>query len=66
MSLQPIQDPGLPTHVHRRADTDPIAAKRAERQVASLFLTSALGTILFIYAYVGIPRDQLLFLPVIG
>ena len=66
MSLQPIQDPGLPTHVHRRADTDPVAAKRAERQVASLFLISALGTILFVYAYVGIPRNQLLFLPVVG
>jgi ubiquinol-cytochrome c reductase iron-sulfur subunit len=66
MSLQPIHDRGLLTHVHPRADTDPIAAKRAERQVASLFLTSALGTILFVYAYVGIPRDQLLFLPVIG
>jgi ubiquinol-cytochrome c reductase iron-sulfur subunit len=66
MSLQPIQDPGLPTHVHRKADTDPIAAKRAERQVAALFLISALGTILFIFAYVGIPRDSLIFLPVMG
>jgi ubiquinol-cytochrome c reductase iron-sulfur subunit len=66
MSIQPIQDPGLPTHVHRRADTDPIAAKRAERQVAILFLISALGTLLFIYSYVGIDQDQLIFLPVLG
>ena len=66
MSIQPIQDPGLPTHVHRKADTDPIAAKRAERQVAILFLTSALGTLLFIYSYVGIDQDQLIFLPIVG
>jgi ubiquinol-cytochrome c reductase iron-sulfur subunit len=66
MSIQPIQDPGLPTHVHRKADTDPVAAKRAERQVAILFLISALGTLLFIYSYVGIDQDQLIFLPVIG
>ncbi|MGA1669949.1 MAG: ubiquinol-cytochrome C reductase, partial [Candidatus Nanopelagicaceae bacterium] len=62
MSIQPIQDPGLPAHVHRKADTDLVAAKRAERQVAILFLTSAIGTLLFIYAYVGIPQDQLIFL----
>lgn len=66
MSIQPIQDPGLPAHVHRKADIDPIAAKRAERQVAILFLTSALGTLLFIYAYVGIPQDELIFLPIMG
>ena len=24
-----IKDPGLPAHVHRRTDTDPVAAKRA-------------------------------------
>lgn len=66
MSIQPIQDPGLPTHVHRKADTDPIAAKRAEKQVAILFLTSAFGTLLFIYSYVGIDQDQLIFLPILG
>jgi ubiquinol-cytochrome c reductase iron-sulfur subunit len=66
VSIQPIQDPGLPAHVHRKADIDPIAAKRAERQVAILFLTSALGTLLFIYAYVGIPQDELIFLPIMG
>jgi len=66
MSIQPIQDPGLPTHVHRKADTDAVAAKRAERQVAILFLTSAVGTLLFIFAYVGIPQEQLIFLPLLG
>ena len=49
--LEPLGDPGLPEHVHRRADTDPIAAKRAEQQVAILFSLSALGTVLFIYSF---------------
>ena len=47
--LEPLADPGLPEHVHRKADTDPIAAKRAERQVAVLFSLSGAGTLLFIY-----------------
>lgn len=64
--IEAIKDPGLPAHVHRRADTDPIAAKRAERQVAILFLISALGTLLFIYAYYFIADDKYLFLPVLG
>ncbi len=64
--LEPLSDPGLPAHVHRKTDDDPRAAKKAERQVAILFAFSALGTILFIYAYVGIPRDLFIFLPVLG
>ena len=35
--IEAIKDPGLPAHVHRKADHDPVAAKRAERQVAILF-----------------------------
>jgi len=34
--IEAIKDPGLPAHVHRKADTDPAAADRAERQVATL------------------------------
>jgi len=41
-------DPGLPSHVHRRSDVDPKAARRAERQVAALFALSALGTLIFV------------------
>src|SRR5699024_10471622 len=43
-------NPGLPPHVHRQADTDPRAAKRAERGVAALFLLSVLGTVLCLAA----------------
>jgi len=64
--LEAISDPGIPPHVHRKADEDPIAAKRAERQVAILFSLSSLGTLLFIFSYVGIPEDIFIFLPVMG
>ena len=64
--IEAIKDPGLPAHVHRRADTDPKAAKKAERQVAILFLLSALGTITLIGAYIFIPQDVFFFFPVLG
>ena len=46
--IQKFQDPGLPEHVHRKSDVDPKAADRAERQVAILFVLSALSTFLAI------------------
>jgi len=64
--LAPLSDPGLPKHIHRKADVDLKAAKRAERQVGILFLLSVLGTLLFIYAYLGIDEDAFVFVPVLG
>jgi ubiquinol-cytochrome c reductase iron-sulfur subunit len=64
--IEAIKDPGLPAHVHRRADTDPKAAKKAERQVAILFLLSALGTVTLIGSYIFIPQDVFIFFPVLG
>jgi ubiquinol-cytochrome c reductase iron-sulfur subunit len=64
--IEAIKDPGLPAHVHRKSDTDPIAEKRAERQVAILFLISAFGTLLFIYSYYFIADDVFVFFPVLG
>lgn len=64
--IEAIKDPGLPAHVHRRADTDPIAARKAERQVATLFTLSSLGTITLIGAYFFIPQDVFIFFPVLG
>jgi ubiquinol-cytochrome c reductase iron-sulfur subunit len=61
-----LSDPGLPEHVHRKSDSDPVAAKKAERQVAILFLLSALGTILFVYSYIWIKSDRFVFIPVMG
>ena len=64
--IQKFTDPGLPEHVHRRADTDPKAAKQAERQVAILFLLSALGTVLVIFSYIFMKSTTFVFLPLLG
>jgi ubiquinol-cytochrome c reductase iron-sulfur subunit len=64
--IESIKDPGLPAHVHRKADTNPAAADRAERQVAILFGISALGTLLLIVSYIFIPDDVFIFIPVMG
>ena len=64
--IEAIKDPGLPAHVHRKADTDPKAAKRAERQVATMFLLSAFGTLLLIFSFFFIPEDVFVFVPVLG
>ncbi len=64
--IEPLKDPGLPAHTPRRADIDPLADKKAERQVAILFLLSAAGTILLIASYLFIPQDVFIFFPVLG
>ena len=61
-----FENPGLPPHVHRAADDDPRAAKRAERQVAALFTLSILGTLGFIVSYFAVPNDTTVFIPFIG
>jgi ubiquinol-cytochrome c reductase iron-sulfur subunit len=53
-------------HTLRLTDTDPKAAKRAERQVASMFLLSMLFVVLFVASYVGIDPSSTLYIPVIG
>jgi ubiquinol-cytochrome c reductase iron-sulfur subunit len=50
-------NPGLAPHVYRRSDVDPKAAARREREVASLFGLSTLGTLLFIVAYFAVKPD---------
>jgi ubiquinol-cytochrome c reductase iron-sulfur subunit len=64
--IELIKDPGLPEHQHRRADTDEKYAKRAERQVAILFLLSAVGTLLTIYSYIWIDTESFIYIPVLG
>ncbi|MBP8880661.1 MAG: Rieske (2Fe-2S) protein [Dermatophilaceae bacterium] len=61
-----FENPGLPPHVHRAADDDPRAAKRAERQVAALFTLSIIGTLGFIVSYFAVPNDTTVFIPFIG
>ena len=59
-------DPGLPPHVHREADLDEKAARKAEKQVATMFTISIVATVLFIVAYFAIPQDRLAYVPYIG
>jgi ubiquinol-cytochrome c reductase iron-sulfur subunit len=47
----PIDNPGLPAHQPRPTDVDEAAAKRAERQIATMFGIAALMSILFVVAY---------------
>ncbi|MGW0880918.1 cytochrome bc1 complex Rieske iron-sulfur subunit [Streptomyces sp. NPDC002671] len=62
----PFADPGLPPHEHRIQDIDERAAKRSERTVAMLFTLAMIGTVGFIAAYVGIPKDKSIFVFPIG
>ena len=54
------------THHPRRTDVDPRAARRAQTQVVTLFLASALFTLLALVAYVVIPVDAAINLPGAG
>ena len=58
-----FENPGLPPHIHRAADDDPAAAKRAERQVAMLFGLSMLATLVFVVSYFSVPDYATFFLP---
>ena len=53
-------------HRPRATDTDPKAARRAERQVASMFLLSMLFVVLFVIAYVAIDKTADVYIPVLG
>ncbi len=59
-------DPGLAPHVHRLADREERAARRAERQVALLFGISMLATIVFLVAYFAVDLHTYAFIPGIG
>jgi ubiquinol-cytochrome c reductase iron-sulfur subunit len=61
-----FENPGLPPHIHRIGDDDPKAAKRAERQVVTLFSLSMVAAIVFLVAYFAIPQDATFFFPGIG
>jgi len=64
--IQKFQDPGLPGHVHRKSDIDVDAEKRAERQVAILFLLSAVGTVGTVVSYIYIKSTSFVYLPILG
>ena len=64
--ISKFQDPGLPAHQHRKSDHDPKAEKRAEQQVAILFLLSAISTVGTVASYIFIKPGKFVFLPVMG
>ncbi|MCU1537907.1 MAG: menaquinol-cytochrome c reductase iron-sulfur subunit precursor [Humibacillus sp.] len=64
--LDRFDDPGLPPHIHRMADDDESAAKRAERQVATMFGLSMLGAVVFLVGYFAVPDESTFFFPGIG
>jgi len=53
-------------HHPRRTDVDPKAAKRAERQVAAMFVLAALLILASVAAYVLIPVDAGVVVPLLG
>ena len=61
-----FSNPGLRPHVHRLADHDEGAARRAERQVATLFAISMVATVIFLVAYFAIDQNTYRFVPGIG
>lgn len=61
-----FENPGLPAHQPRMSDLSEAAAKRAERQVATLFGISILGTIAFLVAYFAVPVTRTMFFPGLG
>jgi ubiquinol-cytochrome c reductase iron-sulfur subunit len=48
---EPIANPGLPEHTWRPTDIDEAAEKRAERQVAAMYLLSMVCVVAFVVVY---------------
>ncbi|HAN71454.1 MAG TPA: ubiquinol-cytochrome C reductase [Actinobacteria bacterium] len=63
LGYSPVAD--IP-HRPRATDTDPKAARRAERQVATMFLLSMLFVALFVVAYITIDPQAIVYIPVMG
>jgi ubiquinol-cytochrome c reductase iron-sulfur subunit len=55
---EPFENPGEPPHRPRRTDVDPKKARLAERQVATFFYLSIVGSVLSIAAYIAFPINS--------
>lgn len=51
LAAEPIANPGLPAHTWRPTDVDERAEKRAERQVAAMFVAAMVCSVLFVVVY---------------
>ncbi|WP_439691564.1 cytochrome bc1 complex Rieske iron-sulfur subunit [Curtobacterium sp. SP.BCo] len=58
LPADPFENPGEPPHRARRTDVDPKKQRLAERQVATFFYLSIVGSVLAIAAYVAFPIDS--------
>jgi ubiquinol-cytochrome c reductase iron-sulfur subunit len=58
LPAEPFENPGEPPHRARRTDVDPKKQRLAERQVATFFYLSIVGSVLAIAAYVAFPIDS--------
>ncbi|MEJ7628751.1 MAG: Rieske 2Fe-2S domain-containing protein [Nocardioidaceae bacterium] len=58
---EPIPDPGLPEHEPRPTDVDPALERRAELQIAGMFLLATLMGLAFCVCYVAIDIDATIF-----
>lgn len=56
---QAMDNPGLPEHEPRLTDVDEVAARRVERQIATLFGLATLLSLGFCVAYFAIPEEAL-------
>ena len=64
VSGRPIMPLG--EHALRRADIDPKAAQRAERQVASMFTAATVLILGAVVCYIKVPNSSLLSVPIVG
>jgi ubiquinol-cytochrome c reductase iron-sulfur subunit len=55
LPIDPFENPGEPPHRPRRTDVDPKKQRLAERQVATFFYVSIVGSVLSIAAYIAFP-----------
>ena len=54
---EPIADPGLPEHEPRPTDIDEAMERRAERQVAGMFVGASLLLVLFVVVFFAVDDD---------
>lgn len=57
---EPIPNPGLPAHTWRPTDVDEAAEKRAERQVATMFVLSMVCAVLFVVVFFAVDQTDVL------
>ncbi len=60
-TAEPIPNPGLPEHVPRPTDVDPALERRAERQVAGMFMAATLLALAFCVCYFVVGFDSTFF-----